>query len=268
MKKFYKIRNDIMFKSIFCKEENRCLLEALIKEVIGEDVKVISLKVPELTKDKVYIKGKTLDVLVRTKDKEINIEINTIANTYLRRRNAAYIFKRYSDSVEVGSSYTEMTNFIQINLTANLSYEYPGVCKYMMYDQVNNLTFIDNLSIYEINVAKFKDLCYNDKKPSMLAMLDMNLDELLNIRGDKLMEKLKKEAINLNNDEDFVKFLDDETEDRLLVNTFIDIGKKEGKKQHNIEIVKKMLQENIDIDLISKITNLSIQEIKKINDEL
>ncbi|MBQ8219095.1 MAG: PD-(D/E)XK nuclease family transposase, partial [Bacilli bacterium] len=64
MKKFYKIRNDIVFKSIFCKEENKELLERLIKEVIGEDVTVISLNVPELIKDKVYVKGKTLDVLV------------------------------------------------------------------------------------------------------------------------------------------------------------------------------------------------------------
>ena len=168
-----------------------------------------------------------------------------------------------------------MCNFIQINLTANLSYEYPNACKYMMYDQINNLTFIGNLVIYEINVAKFKDLCYNDKKPSMIAMLDMNLDELLNIKGDKLMEKLKNEAINLNNDEDFVKFLDDETEDRLFVNTFIDIGKKEGieqgieqgAEQKNIEIVKKMLQENINIELISKITNLSIQEINELKNQ-
>ena len=264
MKSFYKIRNDMVFKSIFCKEENKELLERLIKEVIGEDVTVISLNVPELIKDKVYVKGKTLDVLVKTKDKEINIEINSVTNTYLRRRNAAYIFKRYSDSVNVGDSYKEMTNFIQINLTANLSYEYPDICKYMMYDQINNLTYIDNLSIYEINVAKFKDLCYNEKKPSILSMLDMNLDELLNIRGDKLMEKLKKEAIYLNNDEEFVKFLDDETEDRLFINTFIEMGI----EQNNLEITKKMLAKNTDINFISEITGLSIEEINKINDEL
>jgi len=190
MKRFYKIRNDIVFKSIFCKEENKELLERLIKEVIGEDVTVISLNVPELIKDKVYVKGKILDVLVKTKDKEINSEINSVTNTYLRRRNAAYIFKRYSDSVNVGDSYKEITNFIQINLTANLSYEYPDIYKYMMYDQINNLTYIDNLSIYEINVSKFKNLCYNNHiKPSILSMLDMNLDELLNIRGDKLYGK-------------------------------------------------------------------------------
>ena len=33
-----------------------------------------------------YVKGKTLDVLVKTKDKDINIEINTTTNAYLKRR--------------------------------------------------------------------------------------------------------------------------------------------------------------------------------------
>ena len=87
-------------------------------------------------------------------DKEINIEINSITNNYLRRRNAAYIFKRYSDSINVGSSYKKMTNFIQINLTANLSYEYPDICKYVMYDKINNLTYIDNLSISSMIFAQ------------------------------------------------------------------------------------------------------------------
>ena len=64
MRKFYKIRNDAMFKSIFCKEENKELLERLIEEVIGEDVEIIRINMPELIKDKVYIKGKTLDVLI------------------------------------------------------------------------------------------------------------------------------------------------------------------------------------------------------------
>lgn len=57
------------------------------------------------------------------------------------------------------------------------------------------------------------------------------------------MIRLKKEAINLNNDKEFVKFLDDETEDRLFINTFIEIGIEKGVKQgienEKIEIAKK-----------------------------
>ena len=265
MKKFYKIRNDMMFKSIFCKEENRCLLEELIKEVIGEDVEVISLNAPELIKDKVYIKGKTLDVLVKTKDKEINIEINTLPDSFLKRRNAGYIFKRYSDNVLVGKTYQEMPEFIQINLSVNLPKDYPPIATYTLNDHLNNLTFIDNFKIYEINLEKIKELCYNkDTNESILSMLDMDLNELLNIKGDKFMEKLKNEALYLNNDEEFVKYMPDDVEERLFRNSFIQKGIEQGIEQNNIEIAKKMLQENTDINFISKITGLSIEEINNL----
>ena len=41
-------------------------------------------------------------------------------------------------------------------------------------------------------------------------------------------------------------------------------GVKDGKKIRNIEIAKEMLKENLDLALISKITDLSIDEIKKL----
>ena len=49
MKKFYKIRNNTVFKNIFYKEENKELLVRLIKKVIKKDITVISLNVPQLS---------------------------------------------------------------------------------------------------------------------------------------------------------------------------------------------------------------------------
>ena len=55
-------------------------------------------------------------------------------------------------------------------------------------------------------------------------MIDMTYEELLKVKGDKLMEKLKDEAIELNNDDDFVKLMSDEEEERLLKNSYIQEG--------------------------------------------
>ena len=41
-------------------------------------------------------------------------------------------------------------------------------------------------------------------------------------------------------------------------------GKEEGKKEKAIEMAKNALAEGLDIELISKLTNLSIEEIKKL----
>ncbi|MGN1357731.1 MAG: hypothetical protein ACI4WU_00035, partial [Bacilli bacterium] len=67
----------------------------------------------------------------------------------------------------------------------------------------------------------------------------------------------------LNNDDDFVKLMSDEEEERLLKNSYIQEGFDKGIEK----LTKNMLKENIDIFQISKITGLSIDEITKIEKE-
>lgn len=46
--------------------------------------------------------------------------------------------------------------------------------------------------------------------------------------------------------------------------TMIEGSREEGEKQKQIEIAKNMLKKGMDLDLISELTNLSIEEIKRI----
>lgn len=95
-------------------------------------------------------------------------------------------------------------------------------------------------------------------------MLDMDYEKLTNFKGDKIMDKLKNEALKLNNNDDFVKYLSDEDEERLLKNSFIEQGIEQGIEQNKISTAKKMLEKNIDIDSIKEITGLSLDEIKEL----
>lgn len=269
MNKFYKANNDIMFKAIFCKEENRGLLKRLLEETLKENIEIISVNVPELVRKNIYEKGKTLDVLVKSNGVEINIEVNTYYNLELHRRNASYIFKRYSELTRVGNSYQSMPRVIQINLTSEKNDKLPMVSIYEMYDKTNKILYIDNLKIYEFNLPKIKDECYNKTKEyGLLRMLDCNLEELQNIKGDETMDKLKKEIETLNKDEEFVKFMSDEEEARLLKNTFIEIGYKEGinegKKESNLNIARNMIKDNMPDVIIKKYTGVTDEEIKSL----
>ena len=90
-------------------------------------------------------------------------------------------------------------------------------------------------------------------------------------RGDKAMKKLKDEVEKLNNDEEFVKFLSDEDEEKLHKNTFIEKGYEKGYEQGLIKktqtIALKMLKQNMNIEQISNITGLTKEEINKLNKE-
>ncbi|CDF11412.1 putative uncharacterized protein [Mycoplasma sp. CAG:776] len=66
---------------------------------------------------------------------------------------------------------------------------------------------------------------------------------------------------------------DEETQEKLnkwdmliAKNHFTELGIEQGKQERNIEIAKNMLMKNMDINIISEITGLSVEEIEKIRE--
>ena len=85
------------------------------------------------------------------------------------------------------------------------------------------------------------------------------------------MEELSKQVKKLNQDQDILDVIT-RNEDELIRNTLyekaiqkgISQGISQGIEQKAEEIARKMLQEKLDINFISKITGLSNDEIKKL----
>ena len=268
MKKFYKLKNDAVFKAVFCKEKNKDLFELLLQEALNKKINIISINTPEIYKNNVYEKGRTLDVLIKSDNLLINVEINTFVSNSLKRRNAGYIFRKYSELTHMGESYNSMPLVIQINLSSLNSNKL--VYKYNLYDKVNNKTYIDNLEIYEFNITKIKETCYNkSSKYRLLSLLDCNKEELDLIKGDDIVERIKNEVNYLNDDPDFIKYMSEEDEARLLKNTLkedayqtgIEEGIEKGSKQQKLITAKELLKNNIPIDIIIKSTGLTENEI-------
>ena len=223
-KKFYKGSSDIVFKSIFLKESNRDMLERLIEEAINKKVKVLEVKASELPKGSVYERGKILDVLVDSDEGEINIEVNSYSNIYLHRRNASYIFSRYSSAVSRAGSFKDMKNYIQINLTRedrNKDLEMISVYELMEIDRHDR--YIDNFTIYEFNISKIKDAWYNgDRSHNIMALLDANLSELDTMNdGDEIMDRFKDEVKNVNRGLGDVQFMDPDEDAEIIFNTIV-----------------------------------------------
>ena len=216
----------------------------------------------------------------------INVEINTYVSNSLRRRNAGYIFKKYSELTRMGDSYNSMPMVIQINLSDLNNKE---ICyKYSLYDKTNNKTYIDNLEIYEYNITKIKEMCYN--KPSrykLLSLLDCDREELNALKGDDKVERIKEEIKYLNEDPEFVRYMSDEDEARLLKNTLKTDAYEEGVedgieqgiqkgieqqkelneqelKQQKLSTAKTLKENNVSIDIIIKSTGLTKDEINNI----
>ena len=270
-----------MFKAIFCNPKNIDLLEALISNGLKKDVKILKIFAPEVLKNNIYEKGKTLDVLAKSEGEIYNIEVNTNYYKDLHRRNASYIFSKYSEEVKMGENYYDMKHFIQINFTSNLSKKKPLVSKYELIDEKTLDKFVDNLTIFEYNVDRIKDsyIYEGNKEYKFIAALDCDKEELKEIcKGDKIMEKFEEKVNELNNDSNFTTFLTEEEDMRKLRNTWIHYykeeglelgkaeglaqGKAEGKAEGIAEVAKNMLKKEMDIKTISEITGLTEKEIE------
>ena len=93
-------------------EEIKIINKATNKEITTEDV--IEYMMQELQNRNVHVKGKTLDLLVKTKNNIYDLEINNVFDEYVRKRNYAYMSNLYSNLLEHHDSYLDMPKLTQI----------------------------------------------------------------------------------------------------------------------------------------------------------
>ncbi len=76
------------------------------------------------------------------------------------------------------------------------------------------------------------------------------------------MELFEKEVKRLNQNQKFTEFMSAKEEEEKLKKTLIEDAKNEGLREKQIEITKNMLENKMDLKLISKLTGLSIDEVE------
>ena len=275
-KKFYSCRYDRAFKKVFLKEENEDLLVALLELTLNLKVYEIQRLNVETLQGKINTRKKYCDLLLKTSEGYIGIEINSEPKDYLHTRNLAFLCNVYSRYTLKGDSYSGNTLIIQLNLTYGMNKKDDKICRiYTLNDGEKN--FVRNFKIVEWNMDKVLNYWYakdevNIQKFKYLIMLDLNEDDLAKLSNDRKVMKFMNEVKKVNEDPEFFSYMTKEedeekchnTELKEAMDTGIDIGKSEGKNERNIEIVKNMLLENVSLEIIQKVTELSEEEIKKI----
>ena len=131
------------------------------------------------------------------------------------------------------------------------------------------------ISAYHFNLHKLNNMSYNEAKEST-SLLEKCLYFLVNdnkdldtfYKGDELMEKTLKEVDYLSREKDAILFYDSDELYRLARLDAIKEGKeegiKQGIKQKSIEIVKNMLNKNVEKILIKEYLGLEDDELDKI----
>ena len=288
METFYTCRNDRAFKEVFLNPNNSDLLKALLEFILKIKIDKLEIKKTELLSGNVNIKDKRVDAIVHTGNKKIEIEINSQNKDYLHARSTAYICNIYQSNANVGDTYNEDTDIIQVNLTWGLGRNNDEMKIYKIMNEKGEL-YVKNFIIYEINMDYYNKLWYSKnedeiKKNLYLIMLDLDKKKLENMPKDDIVDMYITNVTIVNDNPEFQKYMSEEEDKKKIQNSLLSEAKEEGISQgisqgytsgindgiskEKVSIAKNMLNKNISIEDISDITGLSIEEIENIKNNM
>ena len=268
------------------------ILKPLLEHILEKEIIELEILNPNLIQDCFRLRGQRLDLLVKTKEEVINVELNTNYSEEILIRNLHYIFKLASENTERGNKYKVKNKIVQINLNfINSKYEKCEKCEYLLYDKKHEIELTYYIKICNIGIDKYIENYYNNSKKftkgeELVIMLDLDKKELeeLSEKSD-IVDNFKEDVIKANEDKLVVEWISKEEEQKQYEEVMYEKGLIQGKqegleegiiqgKQQGLEEgitqgieknkqenAKKMLELKMDLETISKITGLTIEEI-------
>lgn len=267
---FPSLINDTTFKYLWKKESSRKWFSKLIKIITNIDLSEYELYDSELNGAS---KDYRLDILFVKKEdySSMNIEMYRSNHEIDHIKSSQYAFRLLADNMKKGEKYSKKT-LVQVNFYNGYFKEDSRVNKicYQIEDESGKYRQ-DYLKIYDIYLLNYKGKCYNEvsEEDAMLSLLTGdNFEELRRIAdGNEEALMLVKDLEDLAMEEKFWGVYNAEKENIIMQNSLYEEGHEEGKVSTKIEIAKEMLNNNEDINKISKYTGLTIDEIEKLSKE-
>ncbi len=276
---------DLVFKKLFGISDSNKYIRHLLKKILKISPKKIKILNNEFIGDSYNKKNIVVDFIVEIDNGDkIGIELNSMVSTYLKERNLLYMFRISGQDLDSGEDYSKLHNHIQINFDFKGHHSNP-IEEGKIVDIKSNKIMFDSFTIIRIDVPYFVKRCYNedaeklDSLTKFIGLMGIKERKVLDkiVKGDAIMEEIYEKAKEFSKDKQIVGAYNLEEHRRKVMLSEIEAGKLEGikegmKKGINKGIkegriegikstVKNMLKEKLDVNLISRITGLSVNEI-------
>ncbi|MFI3260494.1 MAG: Rpn family recombination-promoting nuclease/putative transposase [bacterium] len=260
-----KFSNDFMFGHVLKNEE---LLKEFASVLLGFDINdVDNIEFEKTMKQYYFTRGVRLDVYFKSSNKVINIEMQVVDRSNIKKRGRYYQSSLDSLLLETAREYTDLNDTLVVFICCydpfdknQMKYVFKNYCK------ATNTNLDDGRTIIIFN-TKGKEEKENKELSNLLKYIDGNESNI-----NDLTRKIESEVDKIKTNEilrcDFMKQKADEMDQYTdgkkegIIEGIIE-GKIEGKKEGKIEIAKK-LKDTMTDEEISKVTELDIETIKEL----
>lgn len=273
---------DVVFHALFG-GKNNTLLEAMLSDILGIKVKIVENLDRHLDISTVNEKLGVMDLRVIFEDGTYcNVEIQLKQYKYENERFLYYLANTYSRQLERGDEYKEISKTISIVIVDHEVEALKGIedlnVRWQMRDNTTGSKILtDRFELAIIELPKAKRI-YEKNENNLISQWMMFLD---NPNSKEVYEIMAKNE-NIKNARNELKQVSGDYELRRIAELkekyirdeaaalefALEKGQKQGieqgTEQEKIRIAKNMLEKNMDRNIISQITGLSIAEINKI----
>ena len=226
------------------------------------------------------------------------IEIQTYSTKNFFERTLYYWSKNYSSLLKQGNKYSKLRPVISINLIDDILFDKTDkrmhTC-YLLKEKNTNKILTDHIQMHYVEIPKLdKDADIKTELKNWILFLKSNKEEDMSqlLKEDTIFEKAIKKYNYFTDNEDLLNEYDRREAYLVYQSSLmrgakedgfeegmekgIEKGIKEGKleglkegklegiKENSYTIAKNLKKDGMDINLISKYTGLSIEEIRKL----
>ena len=281
------LTNDYIFKRLFSKKGNEDILKDLLEGILEIPIKEVEV-MQEVELERLDIKDKlgVLDIkAVINEDITVDIEMQIADEKNMIERTLYYWAGLYYTGLKRGRDYKLNNKVITINiLMYNIFKKENYHTIATIRDNENKEKITDKLEIHFIELPKFlksKEKGNRKLRQWLEFICNKRKGEIeMAVRENEKIAKASQEWEYLRGDEAVKRmaFLKEKWErdwnsgmhsaEEAGIEKGMKKGIKKGKREEKKEIAIKMIHEKIDEEIISKVTNLSLDEIEKLKEEI
>ena len=271
--------NDFFIRYFFGLKGDEDLLLSFINAIMIDSnfatFKSVEIINPFNLSEKANNKESIVDLKAITEDGIIVIiEIQTYSTKNFFERTLYYWSKNYSNILKKGEDYPELKPVISINLIDDILFDKNDkrmhTC-YLLKEKNTNEILTDHIQLHYVEIPKFDEKADIKRElKNWILFLKSNKEEDMSqlLKEDTIFEKAMKKYNYFTDNEDLLNEYDRREAylvyQASLMRGATKDGFEAGRHAEQISMATAMKKDGADINLISKYTGLTIDEIKKL----
>jgi len=269
--------NDFLFYKVMGEKGDEVQLLGFINAVLGKtgDDKFTSVEILEnktFTPENIGDKSVTFDVRAVLHGKtRVNVEVQLRNEHNMDKRSLFYWSEEFIDSLKAGQDYSELPDVIAINI---IDFNYINTrsfhsCFRLRDDNERNVILTNSLEIHFINMVKYRKTRekINDPLSHWLTWFDRSsTPELIEevVKMDNAIQTADEKLLYVTGDEDARRaYL---TRFRAMCDwtSAQNASHRKGREEGILITARNALKEGLPVEIVQKITGLSLDAIKRL----